>query len=955
MLFESSFEINKSSSQLYEYQGQLDVLDKIRLEKFGLKSHALDALPVWLLRYSALALKFVELEELELPARLFVEEMTRRRTAAMVSNDEDIFKKPKDPLAIQIMEDLWQNMKREARAVAQQRASNLVTALNKAHHRMDARIRLGHLDEIIPPAPSVSVGSPRGQTSEFHEAKLRHLVADSNAKLVERVWWVGDRAEARWCGDDAAQYPGWYPGTIVHVYHEGLQKIAGRSKGRANIETGPSVHFQYDEGELDRIPLNPAFLKRTRIAASERTKNIFSKQVTIETSDETTQEDAKMDPPLVIAVRDVVKVEANPDDVTIETNDVKIEIQIGDEAKMKPCDESGFPAPFTSMSVFHHQTPLRALSDTEIVDALWNDRTNSVAQRLLTLLQEHVPIKHSMWQCTLDPHFFKPYWWHLETREIRKSKPSYEELNKTIEIIPDPLRRIEELVTNFQVSNPREARNGLEQIRENLLKMPLPDARLEEVLQKAADLLTMYSQTKNWFIVREPPPIQKSINPWRASLMQAHNVLAACYNTRNSFLTEELALHDDGETHESSVVAPLLGWLDQKEQNMEIAHLVGSVVLPNVESAFEIDKSDSYLNSHRSGLLKQMHHREHRYSEWTPEVRTCFPDCPPKLPPASVTAWPPPVPPMQLCGSPILDASILDNREFERLTRGLAGDLDDVFAKKALQELEKPASVRGNSIFERLNGILRDTLRTKSMWSREDERRWEPPAAPMRLQITWVQCDSCHKWRKLLPGHVASDFPDPFFCSHLIEVDPHFATCSIAEESSTGETVMRWGYGINGVDDLKVGHRVDAYAEKRWAAAEVADVKPDAVLVQFSKKLGIKEKWIQRHPQPGKQPHLSPLYSWTSKSDDEFKPHKFVQVTKWEKSRFGPKLTAKDYAKYISGVSVAISGGVRSVMANLVNEVSAALGEPLGKVCVTLLKKVRCWHDLFYCFNRLLY
>jgi CW-type Zinc Finger len=56
-------------------------------------------------------------------------------------------------------------------------------------------------------------------------------------------------------------------------------------------------------------------------------------------------------------------------------------------------------------------------------------------------------------------------------------------------------------------------------------------------------------------------------------------------------------------------------------------------------------------------------------------------------------------------------------------------------------------------------------------------------AAPVLVNITWVECHNCHKWRKV-PGHVnEADLPEVWTCSQNYWA-PLYATCAAKEEEA---------------------------------------------------------------------------------------------------------------------------------------------------------------------------
>ncbi|XP_043852225.1 MORC family CW-type zinc finger protein 3 isoform X2 [Dromiciops gliroides] len=52
---------------------------------------------------------------------------------------------------------------------------------------------------------------------------------------------------------------------------------------------------------------------------------------------------------------------------------------------------------------------------------------------------------------------------------------------------------------------------------------------------------------------------------------------------------------------------------------------------------------------------------------------------------------------------------------------------------------------------------------------------------------TWVQCDSCLKWRKLPDGIIIDNLPEKWYCS--LNPDPQFRSCSVPEEPEDEDVV----------------------------------------------------------------------------------------------------------------------------------------------------------------------
>ncbi|XP_049370689.1 F-box protein At3g54460 [Solanum verrucosum] len=64
--------------------------------------------------------------------------------------------------------------------------------------------------------------------------------------------------------------------------------------------------------------------------------------------------------------------------------------------------------------------------------------------------------------------------------------------------------------------------------------------------------------------------------------------------------------------------------------------------------------------------------------------------------------------------------------------------------------------------------------------SRSSKRFHEPSTENYELKETWIQCDACHKWRRLAEAG-AADTTSAWFCS--MNTDPLYQSCSVAEVS----------------------------------------------------------------------------------------------------------------------------------------------------------------------------
>lgn len=938
--------------------------------------------------------------------------------------------------------ELWESCRREAKGIARQRVCNLIIALSKLRHRMDTRIRLGYEGALENSKPTFtrleeagiaegtrssgkllptrtegwSVMSPsRGQERiSQHNQKVRDLVNETTAKLVERVWWVGDRCEARWCGDDAADYPGWYSGTILYVHSNPLcepsndsvsekEKVITRLDGEGDNkeiadETREQPHAEIDPPSVKVSPKISEQLGERKEASTEMDEsssstslepstatvsNIESKELSPlktgvdenSTSPANGVKEPKSEPELLKSSETILEnaelKTKNTEDVEMadaststpepaskkyrdailagpsvhilyDDGDVINRIPMGSDVLRRPkySEESDYPEPLTALTTKTHQSPFRPLSDKDVMNALWNDPVNSILQRVIRLLQQQCVYEINVWQSASDPRIKSRYWWNMKTRVIHKSKPSAQDRAEKWTYVPKAMQEIQEL-THYSVGSVTEARDGIVRLRDLVLTLPgfaqsndghvWKDGKIEDAHQKLADLLTFYSHTENWFHVTEAPPVN------------FHGPQPPAPGTLHSF------------HHESSVVAPLLGWLDQKEEHMLVEEMLGTTVLPEVESAYQPTEAAKYASHVRAKIMKQLGDDKKRYQDWDKDARSMFTPAPMALraDEKQKDAWPPPLPPPRLFGSPVLDAALYDNRNFTGSDSGFESRFEDVYAKKqVVEEQNKPASAEGDAIFQNLLTSLKSTRRSTTRLSTEETQMFMPPPPPTVNQHVWIQCDGpdCEKWRKLPAGYSASDFPEKFNCSMLKRIDPQFASCSVPEEPSTGETSLKWGYGIGTVDDLTKGHRIDAYHRRtrKWYAVDITDARADAVQVVFPKQAGKMEDWLPRHPGPGQFASVMPLYSFTDRSDDRsnHRVYRYVEATKKEASKFGPKALIKDYhnlalaAAERHGLPKVSAQAVLSVLVDVINQVSADGGEPLGRIEVKIRRKV---------------
>lgn len=329
-----------------------------------------------------------------------------------------------------------------------------------------------------------------------------------------------------------------------------------------------------------------------------------------------------------------------------------------------------------------------------------------------------------------------PYWWNMQTMEVRKHPPPTSERSEMYPYAPKMLQKLQLLISsNPQPKTLPEALELLGQVRSLLLNVPVPSADivgslksliLEDELQKAIDVLTLLLHTKCFFTIMEPE--------------EMGSISASSGDPDGT-----------GETCRSSVISSLLSWLDQQDDRLEISNLVGTALLPTIESCFYMKPAldtKFYVRGPRLALLQQLCHEEERYSVWRPEVVSCFKNAvQPKLASDLVsttrtffktTTWPPATPPPRLFGSPVIDAAFLDNLELTRLSAKLSGEYQDVLSKSVLESLSKPASHRSKLLFSDLVEDIKSYTRSKVTADYLDPPKLPASMLHDELRTSWV-------------------------------------------------------------------------------------------------------------------------------------------------------------------------------------------------------------------------
>lgn len=533
-------------------------------------------------------------------------------------------------------------------------------------------------------------------------------------------------------------------------------------------------------------------------------------------------------------------------------------------AKRPTVDE--IPAPHTGCDVPHHQAPFRVLDEDDVLFFLWTDGDSGVATRLVKCLCEIMTSPVQLWQTattmsgTRGSYTKQTYWWNFDTREMRLTKPSPRQMELKTEFVPKVLKQIQRLLLEKTPTTGDGARKCLRELRDLILRIPIPPSSYaihDNMHQKAADLLTLLSNTKNFFVLREPEVV----------MVQGKSVLQ----------------------QQHAVVNALTSWIGQGVESRveDITEMIGSALLPSVERAYEHCAGD-YRNQIRPALID--HLRVNGLARWPKEVREAFPHSN-QLPPQPVdieTQWPHPLPPIRLFGSPSLDAAIYENFDYTRTValarEAAAGNRDLV----RFTEKDNKATQHLFSVSEALN---KASQRDLSKMDYEDRERVTAPGLPDEIQFTWVQCElpTCGKWRKLPLGFDERRLPSPFTCVCLgPDIDEERASCEALQEEDYLPSAASKLAELN-LSLVERGDYIDVYDGREWVIGLVLEVRrqheEEQVRVRMlhpataaAAGLAPQVEWKSKHPEGTAFSSLAQLHTYTLEADmvramDECEPY----------------------------------------------------------------------------------
>jgi CW-type Zinc Finger/Protein SET DOMAIN GROUP 2 C-terminal len=192
----------------------------------------------------------------------------------------------------------------------------------------------------------------------------------------------------------------------------------------------------------------------------------------------------------------------------------------------------------------------------------------------------------------------------------------------------------------------------------------------------------------------------------------------------------------------------LIGWFNAgSDQRVEAPDLFGCVQLPLPAACFGVSES-VYGPKQREALIAHLREEKAQSMPWPPSIKACFNS-------AHLSAR---VDGRSLVGSPMLD--------------GALGQVDSV--TKAMEVL-CPLSLSSSSH----NGKT-DTSQFDSIL---------PPEVP----TSWVQCESCRKWRRVAWHVDQGSLPDLWECG-MNDWEPENASCDVPQDSYDPERESTLNY-----------------------------------------------------------------------------------------------------------------------------------------------------------------
>jgi len=226
----------------------------------------------------------------------------------------------------------------------------------------------------------------------------------------------------------------------------------------------------------------------------------------------------------------------------------------------------------------------------------------------------------------------------------------------------------------------------------------------------------------------------------------------------------------------------LMGWYKAgTDEKVTMPDLLGCVQLPEPAACFGVSESQ-YSNKQRELLLSHLKDEKAQMGPWPSSLQACFSK--EYLNKSN----------NKIYGSPVLDVAL--------------GQIDTV--RGVLRELIDADGKNGRG-------------KNKS----NDEKQFDE-ILPPEMPTAWVQCEGCHKWRRVA-WHVDSEnLPDPWYCN-MNDWDPEKASCDTAQDYYDPESENALDYKAENFDESQIveGTWLDVYCKKNciYYEAQVKKIK----------------------------------------------------------------------------------------------------------------------------------
>jgi hypothetical protein len=279
----------------------------------------------------------------------------------------------------------------------------------------------------------------------------------------------------------------------------------------------------------------------------------------------------------------------------------------------------------------------------------------------------------------------------------------------------------------------------------------------------------------------------------------------------------------------------LMGWYDAGTGSREgPPELFGCVQLPLPEACFG-DIEQVYGKDQREELLKLLKNERMQMQPWPEKLRACF--AKEKLRCDAIQS--------KLLGSPMLDVTL--------------GRVDSV--AKALAEM---VGAESKEKVPAKNGKSRGK-KSKSVPDEDDDSVGQlDDILPPELPSEWVQCDDCHKWRRVAWDIDINGLPDEWVCS-MNTWDPERASCEVPQDAFDPEAENAVNYQLSAADnakmsDAKEGDWFDVFCSKNLVYYEGQ--------IQKVKVFKQKDKANPKGPQTEVKKFQFHFRGWSSKFDE---------------------------------------------------------------------------------------